>query len=168
LTEHLWSWVPGYFTAVARLGIAGLSDWSRLALSALHREARTIKPAPLALALRSAPEPVTVETVRDELLDALVTPVRSGIIVTQADLREAAGAAALGHRAGERRYSLGAMLDQDAAATLSWLTKHATSWSRLHALQPKVGGVDPKQWWADRAGETAQVLARLHARALAG
>ena len=164
LNEHLWSWVPGYLTAVGRLGGPGLSDWSRMTLSALHREARTIEQAPLALALRSAPEPISVETERDELLDALVTPVRSGIILAHAELGEAAATAALGLRAGEKRYLLAAMIDQDPATTLSFLAEHATSWSRVHEMQPAIGGTDPKQWWAERAGETAKVLARLHTR----
>ena len=40
LFEHLWSWAPGYLTAVAGLGAPSLATWARLTLSALGREAR--------------------------------------------------------------------------------------------------------------------------------
>ena len=104
---------------------------------------------------------------RDELLDALVIPVRSGLLVTNSDLREAATVSGLGCRAGERRYSLAAMLDQDPQATLCWLAGHAALWARLHSLQPTVPGEDPGPWWARRAANTAGLLVGLHARAAA-
>jgi hypothetical protein len=168
LTEHVWAWVPGYLAAVGRLGAPGLSGWAQLTLSALHREARTVSTPSLALALRSAPGPLGTEVDRDELLDALVTPVRSGLVVTNYDLREAATVSGLGYRAGERRYSLAAMLDQDPQATLCWLAGHADLWARLHSLQPAVPGEDPGPWWARRATETAGLLVALNARAAAG
>ena len=66
-----------------------------------------------------------------------MTPVRSGIVLTHAELEgEAAATAALGLRAGEKRYLLAAMIDQDPATTLSFLAEHATSWSRVHEMQP--------------------------------
>lgn len=162
LFEHLWSWAPGYLTAVARLGMPSLAAWARLTRSALAREARRA-PAPrdLPLALRMAPAPVDPAGGRDQLLDALVTPVRSGILLTREDLREAAAAAGLGYRLGERRYALRAMLDQDAGATLGWLGGHARRWAARHAAQQAVAAHDPRHWWARRAAHTSRALLRL-------
>ena len=60
LFEHLWSWAPGYLTAVTRLGVPSLAAWAQLTRSALGREARwAAPPAALPLALRTAPAPVS-------------------------------------------------------------------------------------------------------------
>ena len=168
LFEHLWSWAPGYLTAVTRLGVPSLAAWARLTGSALGAEARrAAPPAALPLALRTAPAPVSFAPVssarvssaeRGQLLEALLAPVRSGVLLTSADLRAAAAAAGLGYRVGERRYALRALLDQDAAATVAWLGGHASQWAARHAAQQPVAGPDPRRWWARRAARTARTL----------
>jgi hypothetical protein len=165
LFEHLWSWAPGYLTAVTGLGAPSLATWARLTLRALGREARRA-PAPpaLPLALRTAPAPMRATGGRDQLLDTLVAPVRSGILLTAADLRAAAAAAGLGYRVGERRYTLRALLDQDPGPALGWLGSHARRWAALHAAQQPVGGHDPRHWWARRAAHTARTLRQLQIR----
>jgi hypothetical protein len=179
LWEHLWSWAPGYLTAVGRLGAPSLSPWARLTLRALGREARqAAAPAALPLALRAAPAALgTVSAanggVPDSaatsdrgggLLDALLAPVRSGVVLTREDLGEAAAAAGVGYRLGERRYMLEAMLGQDAAATLGWLSDFARQWAGWHAGQQPAAGPDPRHWWADRAARTAVTLNELQRR----
>ena len=165
LMEHLWSWAPGYLTGVMRLDVPSLAAWARLTLSALGREVGRAAPPPAyPLALRTAPGPLRMTDDRGQLLDALVAPVRSGVLLTGMDLRGAAAAAGLGYRIGERRYTLRALLDQDAGATLGWLASHARRWADLHAAQQPTGGHDPRQWWARRAARTAGTLARLRAR----
>lgn len=169
LWEHLWSWAPGYLIAVGRLGTPSLGPWARLTLQVLAREARqSAPPAALPLALRASPPalgtagdrgPVSDEGGR--LLDELLAPVRSGVVITREDLTEAAAVAGVGCRLGERRYTLQAMLDQDAAATLRWLSIFARRWARWHAGQWPAGGPDPRRWWADRAMGTAVVLSEL-------
>lgn len=161
LREHLWSWAPGYLTAIGRVAGPALAAWAELTLRALHREARSPAASPTAAlpaALRAAPAPLRSGDSRDQLLDFLVAPVRSGILLTREDLREAAAAAGLGYRVGERRYTLAAMLDQDAGAALDWLSGHASKWAKWHAGQLPVGGHDPRHWWARRAAGTARTL----------
>lgn len=181
--EHLWSWMPGYLTAVQRIGAPSLGPWARLTLEVLGREARRCAaPATLPLALRAAPpalgaalgeasgwaggRPAGKEAGNpaSHLLDLLLAPVRSGIVLTREDLREAADAAGVGYRVGERRYALRAMLDQDAAATLDWLSGFARRWASWHIEQQPVTGPDPRRWWADRAAGTALALRELHGR----
>ena len=58
LREHLWSWAPGYLTAVSRVAGPTLAAWAELTLPALHREARSAaasRTAALPAALRAAP-----------------------------------------------------------------------------------------------------------------
>jgi Nitrate reductase delta subunit len=178
LWEHLWSWAPGYLTAVGRLGTPSLSPWARLTLRALGREARlAAPPAALPLALRAAPAALgtasaiggqaAASATGGRLLDTVLAPVRSGVLLTREDLREAAAAAGAGYRLGERRYTLRAMLDQDAAATIGWLSDFARQWAGWHARQQPVAGPDPRHWWADRAAGTALALSQLQRRLVA-
>lgn len=164
LREHLWSWAPGYLAALSRVAVPGLAAWAELTLHALHREANTPVASwttALPAALRAAPPPIRSGDSRDQLLDSLVAPARSGILLTHEDLRGAAAAAGLGYRIGERRYTLAAMLDQDPIATLNWLRGHAKTWASTHASQPPVDGHDPRRWWASRAAATARTLGAL-------
>lgn len=193
LWEHLWSWAPGYLTAVARMGTPSLGPWARLTLDALAREARRCAaPAALPLALRAAPQPTAGAWPGQawtagawpgggpagrgrgaweagpagggDLPGLLLAPVRSGIVLTRDDLREAAASGGVGCRAGERRYTLQAMLDQDAAGTLGWLSGFARRWASWHIGQQPVPGPDPRRWWAGRAAGTAVGLHELRRR----
>lgn len=175
LWEHLWSWAPGYLTAVSRLAAPSLSRWARLTVRALGREARqAAAPAALPLALRAAPDQLpgiggaAARAVREDvagdgggLVTALLAPVRSGVVLTRQDLRDAAAAAGVGYRLGERRYTLQAMLSQNAAATLGWLGDFASQWSDWHTGQQPIDGPDPRRWWAGRAQRTAMTLTEL-------
>ena len=55
-------------------------------------------------------------------LEQLLAPVRTGFILVRSDLVAAARELGLGLRIAERRYVLEALLGQDAAATLRWLS----------------------------------------------
>ena len=183
LAEHLWPWLPGYLDAAAALDAPALAAWARLAQRALAAEyaecatgyARSdvtgsdvtgpgatgpgaSGPAPearLPLALRAAPAGLTAEGRIGDLTAALTTPVRSGMILTRHRLAAGAGQAAVGHRIGERRFTLRAMLEQDPAATLGWLAGEARRWQARHASRPGA----TSRWWAARAGQTAALLA---------
>ncbi len=157
LHEHLWPWVPAYLRAVSDLKVSTLAEWATLTLDAVIEEHERSTPAPLLpLALREAPAPLSAEDSVDELLDAMVAPVRSGVVLSQRDLQAGAAVAGVGFRRGERRYALRAMLEQDAPATLGWLAERARAWAQIH----REHGADPTtDWWRARAESTATVLA---------
>lgn len=162
LHEHLWSWAPGYLAAVRGLGVAAVHEWAEVVEQALRTELALAGPATMpALALREAPAGLDPADSFDETLDALVAPVRTGMILTYPDLEAAAASAGLGLRRGERRYALRAMFEQDACATLRWLAAHADRWSALHAALANGGAHDPCAWWSARAARTSTVLAEL-------
>lgn len=161
--EHIWSFAPGYLSAVASLGQAAVTDWAGLTLRALRAE-RTALPEgsgryALPLALRSAPAPLSGSVSFDEVLDAAVAPVRSGIILTQAELAAGAAELGVGYRRGERRYALRAMLAQDKARSLRWLGALAERWQARHAVA--YGDTAAGQWWSGRAALSARVLASI-------
>ncbi|HEY2577383.1 MAG TPA: molecular chaperone TorD family protein [Streptosporangiaceae bacterium] len=164
LTEHLWPWLPGYLDAVAELGQPAVTAWADLTQRALSAELGT-RPAgrQLPLALRAAPPPPGADATPGDLIAALTAPIRSGIILTRHRLAIGAGQAGVGHRIGERRFTLRAMLGQDPAATLAWLAAEACRWQHRHAARP-----DPaSQWWAGRAAQTATLLDGLTASSTA-
>jgi hypothetical protein len=164
--EHLWPWLPGYLDAVTSLDTPTLAAWAALTRRALHAERAAHPGGWLPLALRDAPGPVTVDGPLKDLLDGLIAPVRCGLILTRRGLAAGADAAAAGHRIGERRFTLRAMLEQAPAGTLRWLSGEAARWSRRHAAPP-AGEYDGQHgpdivqaWWARRAAQTARTLTR--------
>ena len=172
LWEHLWPWLPGYLDAVADLASGALPAWASLTAQAVAAEfvaaefavsqftgaGSTVPPAGgrLPLALRAAPPALAVGCPLSDLLTAIVAPARSGIILTRGSLAQGADRAGVGHRIGERRFTLRAMLEQDAPATLGWLHREARLWSARHAGRP--AGDITSRWWSRRAARTAGLL----------
>ena len=154
--EHLWPWLPGYLSAVTDLGVGALVAWAELTLRVVKRERGGTGPDGLPLALREAPAPVDADGGLDELLGGLVAPVRSGLILTRRAVAAGAGQVGAGHRIGERRFALRAMLESEPDRTAGWLGQEAARWSQRHL---GIAAGDPVQrWWADRATATAAVL----------
>jgi Nitrate reductase delta subunit len=161
--EHIWSWTPGYLFAVAELGIESVAAWARLTGHALRAEYAALEPPEmLPLALRAAPPGLDAADSLDETLDALVAPIRAGVVLTYRDLAACGRQVGVGLRRGERRFALRAMLEQDAPATLCWLSGHAQRLSDRHASAPRTAN-DPCAWWSRRAANTAGVLETLAA-----
>jgi hypothetical protein len=168
--EHLWSWLPAYLAAVETF--PSLAAWAALTRRALLAERAGHPGAPggtggpgarLPLALRAAPAPLSPGCAAGGLPAALTTPVRSGLILTRRALAAGAEAAGAGHRIGERRFTLRAMLDQEPAGTLRWLGAEAARWADTHAALARNRAAGPardgvQDWWARRARRTAAVL----------
>jgi TorA maturation chaperone TorD len=156
LYEHLASWLPGYLDAVASLPLPALSGWAQLTQRALTAECRAVEPPRrLPLALRAAPAPPGPGDRLSDLIGAFTTPVRSGLILTRHRLSAGAQETGVGYRIGERRFALRAMLEQDPAATLTWISREAARWEQLHAA--RVGAYPADRWWAKRAVATARL-----------
>jgi TorA maturation chaperone TorD len=155
--EHLWPWLPGYLDAVTDLGVPALTAWAQLTRHAIAAEYRA-QPAPaqLPLALRAAPPQAGPDGPLRDLVAALATPIRSGIILTRHRLADGATKAGVGHRIGERRYTLRAMLEQDPPATLTWLSQETQRWERRHASRASRDATS--WWWTARAARTARFL----------
>jgi Nitrate reductase delta subunit len=155
--EHLWPWLPGYLDAVTDLTVPALAGWARLTQYVIAAEFRVQQGCPrLPLALRQAPAHPQPGAGIDDLTAVLTTPVRSGVILTRHRLALGAGRAGVGHRIGERRFTLRAMFEQDPAATLGWLGTEAGRWQRLHAARG--AGDEASRWWASRAARTRLLL----------
>jgi TorA maturation chaperone TorD len=155
--EHVASWIFPYLRRVDELAAGPYRHWGSLLADVLCAEADTLgPPARLPLHLRAAgPPPDQVDGAA--VLEAVLVPARSGIILTRADLARAAQAVGLGLRMGERRYILQGFLDQAPEATAAWLADEAARQSRLHASAEAIPLIT--EHWRDRARATAGRLA---------
>jgi TorA maturation chaperone TorD len=164
--EHLWPWLPAYLDAVADLETPALTGWTELTRRAIAAEYAALpEQTQLPLALRAAPAGVGRYGPLRDLVTALTTPVCSGIILTRRQLAVGAASAGVGHRIGERRYTLRAMLEQDPPATLTWLSHQARCWEQQHARRG--AGDTASRWWTERASRTALLLRNSAAEARA-
>ncbi|MDQ3661971.1 MAG: molecular chaperone TorD family protein [Actinomycetota bacterium] len=134
LWEHLLSWVPVFADKVCRMTSPFYAGWAYLLFDALIDEARSLGgQETLSLHLRVAPELPRPSENPSSFLSALLAPVRSGMVITRADLARAAHDLDLGLRVGERRFVLESFFAQDADATLEWLTREAYLAAEHHA-----------------------------------
>ena len=157
LHEHLLSWAEPYLDRVTELAPPYYRAWAELLREVLAVEAEELgAPAALPAALREAPpleEPSAVGGTA--FVEQLLAPARTGIILVRSDLLAAARELALGLRIAERRYALEALLGQDAAATLRWLSRFAARRAGRHT----------STFWAGRASACAALLAEAAAHA---
>ncbi len=163
LREHLLTWVPMFARAVAGTGTEVYAAWAALLVEVLLAEAAELpEPEELPVALRVAPGLPEEPDGSRGLAAALLTPVRTGIVLTRSDLARAARAEGLGLRIGERAFTLAAMLEQDPTTTLGWVADHAEAWAAEH--RSDVGALGPiAAFWADRATQTtSSCRARRH------
>ncbi len=164
LWEHLLSWVLPYLTKLRQIAPPFYRAWADTLETALATEAAQLGPpkrTPLALR-ESEPVPDPRATDGASFMSALLSPVRSGLVLTRADLARAARDLGLGLRVGERAYILKAMMSQGPPETLDWLAGEARDWEGLHnqyhAIAPEVA-----DFWAERANATFRLLDALRA-----
>jgi hypothetical protein len=156
LREHLIPWLFPYLLKVEEVGGAFHRGWARLLSQALEEEAEGLDPtADLPAHLAAVPaEPL------DSLTDQVLTPVRSGLILTRADLARASRERGLPLRIGERRYALRNMLQAAPAMAVDWLADEAEGWVERHRRWAAVGG-SAASFWTERARATREALSTL-------
>lgn len=161
LFEHLVSWQPAYLAKATEIGPPPYRAWATLLRSALAAEvARTEVPNLLPVHLRAAPLiSESDQATLDDLVAALLAPVRCGLILTRADLQRAAQDLGLGVRAGGRRFVLHTLLEHRAPATMEWLGVEAAHWAERHMEDAPLVGTCAR-FWARRAERTTTVLAQ--------
>lgn len=160
LWEHLLAWMPPYLTAVRRSAPAPYRQWARLMGRVFRNEARAEgAPETLPLHLRLAPpfqgkdDFASVEA----LLGAVLSPARSGLVLTRRDLGRAARAVGAADGFGGRRFMLRTLLEQQPGAVLDWLAREAGRQVAAYGLMtPDMGSVG--EFWQARACATAKAL----------
>jgi TorA maturation chaperone TorD len=131
LHDHLLSWLVAYAEAMTDVGPPGYAAWARLLVETLAAEVTEVgAPDRLPAHLRAAP-PVEATSL-DTLLDGLLSPVRSGVILTRGQLAMIAREDGLGLRMGDRRRILRALVEQDPTHVLGLLADLARGWADRH------------------------------------
>lgn len=166
LGEHLLSWLPVYLKKLVELAPPFYRAWGELLGQALLDATQDLPetdqlPLHMPLHLREAAALEHPETLGGEdFLQALLAPVRTGMILTRSDLQRAAAHLDLGSRIGERKFVLKALLSQDAPATLNWLAEEAKACGERHrrtpALPPAI-----RDFWISRAESSSDLLQSL-------
>lgn len=130
LWEHLASWLPVYLDKVAEIGPEFYRKWAALLGRVLARDLEDLGALEaLPLPLREArPLGDLGDAGGDEFLQALTTPVRTGMILVRSDLERCARSLELGIRKGERRFALKSLFGQAPRETLEWLAAEADGW----------------------------------------
>ncbi len=162
LWEHLLSWTMPYLDCFAGRGASVYEAWARVLAEVLREEARRCgPPAALPLHLRCAPTlPDPREAGSEAFLLGLLAPVRSGMVLTRADLARGAEEAGVGLRMGGRKFALEGFLSQDAERTLGWLATEARRWTDRHGRWSE-GMERIGRFWSGRSRATEQLLQSL-------
>jgi len=168
LSEHLAPWVFAWLERMQDLASGTYAAWASMLYEVLAADYRAFgSPSSDLQHLRDAPplpDPRTEGTA--PFLDGLLAPVRSGIIVTRADLAAMARRLDLGLRAGERRYALEHLLAQDPEQTLGALSDAARRQAADHELRaPWLG--ESARFLAERARKTGSLCEELIAAGIA-
>lgn len=162
LWEHILSWALPFLIKLRDMAPPFYQAWADLLEAALAQESATLGPptrTPLALRA-SSPLPDPREEGGGGFVGALLSPVRSGVVLTRSDLARAGRDLGLGLRVGERAYILEAMFGQGAGETLAWLADEARAWAAWH---DRTGSIAPEvaDFWMERARRTAGLLDEL-------
>ncbi len=167
LWEHLLSWLPVYLSKLADLAPPFYRKWGEILLESLLAEATVLgEQEAVSLHLREASGLVDPRRSEDagEFCQSVLTPARSGMILTRADLTIAARKLGMGLRMGERKFILKALLAQDASAIFDWLIEEATVWTKRHQEhRAALGGIGGA--WEEKSKAAASLLTELKAEA---
>jgi hypothetical protein len=161
LHEHLVSWGFPYAHGMADAGPEPYARWAGRFAAALRAETAEVGPPDrMPAALRDVPSLPGPDAGPDAVVSALLAPARSGILLTRWHLGGVARRRSLGLRLGDRRQMLRALLEQDAAATLTELAGLARDWAERHRADLPVTGPAARHW-AGRADATSALLTDL-------
>jgi TorA maturation chaperone TorD len=159
--ESLSPWIFTYAQAAQRFAPPGLSPIGRV-LQEIYEQWRVELNAASALPylLRSAPlaAPDTFEA--KPLLDYLLSPVMSGLVIPRSELIRSARRHGLGVRPGGRRFSFESLLTTSPSQTLDIL---------LNAVDEQLPWYDEAHdpiacWWSARLKRTASLITDLRAQ----
>jgi TorA maturation chaperone TorD len=150
LHEHLVSWLPVYLDKLVELAPPSYAGWGRLLEQALEGEARRLDGSTrheLPLGLRHyEPPALGSEDGLDRILDIVLSPARSGMILAHADVARAGRSLGLGVRMADRRFALRTLFSQAPAEVMLWLRAEAEAWIARHAARREKLGAIASAW----------------------
>ena len=158
LHEHLLSWLLPYTRAMSEVAPPVYAAWARLLGEAIRGEAeQTGPPQRLPAHLHAAPPPAGPNDGVDAVMEYLLCPVRSGVVIARGHIAGLARDGGFGLRLGDRRRVLRAVIGQDPATAVHLLADRAQAWAVRHQTDVRFAGPIAAHW-ADRATVTAGML----------
>ncbi|MEQ9400378.1 MAG: molecular chaperone TorD family protein [Longimicrobiales bacterium] len=158
LHEHLAPWIFPWLARVVDLAGPFHRTWAELLREALSEAALAGGPDEPSVHLREAPPlPDPRREGGEAFLAGVLAPVRSGFLLTRADLARLAADLDLGLRAGERRYVLDHLLGQEPVPVLGALAGHARAAAGSHAGDPWAPPA-VVAFWSERSRTAADLL----------
>ncbi|MFP3880894.1 MAG: molecular chaperone TorD family protein [Actinomycetota bacterium] len=154
--EHLAPWLTPYLARVGELSEAH-GGWADLVAAVINDTLDSATRGfnlPVHLAVDSGDQEES-----EDLVPYLLTPIRSGLVLTRADLIRAAADLGLGTRIGERAFDLRSLLEQDGQAVIEWMATEAKRQADLYAASstsPTLGDL-----WSSRASRTHAMATEL-------
>jgi TorA maturation chaperone TorD len=148
LWEHLLSWLPVYLHKLDEVAAPFYRGWGETLSAALFNELEGVEhslPAPLYLRTAHALSDPR-EAGAEEFLRSILSPARSGMIITRSDLMKAGRRLGLGLRVGERKFILSTLFNQNPRAVLDWLLAEAARWQEQHRRNRDSLGVIAAAW----------------------
>jgi TorA maturation chaperone TorD len=158
LWEHLLSWLPMYLHKARTIAPAPIARWAELLMERFRDESRRLpRPEAMPAHLRDAPPMPDPREEPSVFVKSMLSPVRSGIILTRADLACAARELKAGGSVASRHIHLSSLLEQEPADTIAWLALQAQRWTQDHAAQrDELGPI--ADFWCARAAATTTLL----------
>lgn len=155
--EHLAPWLTPYLVRLGEIASTPYRAWSGLVEEAVDHavdgnEVSETLPTHMH-------RPQTAVTGPADLVPFLLSPIRSGVVITRSDLHRLASELGMGLRIGERSYALSSLLDQGPTSVLEWMSEEAARQADALTLAgPRRTIAD---LWRARAETTASTLQRL-------
>jgi hypothetical protein len=146
--EHLASWLSPYLSRVPELS-ENFAPWAELLAAVVGDTLKGVSPSNSPVHLTDEPKGLQGP---DDLIAYLLTPIRSGLVLTRTDLKRAATDLGLGARVGERAFELRSLIEQDGHAVIEWMAGEATRQADLYSsasVAPTIGAA-----WTERANRT--------------
>lgn len=162
LWEHIVSWLPIYLAKVADIAPPFYKKWGELMMMAILKEVKTVGTQD-ALSIHLREETGLIDprnNPAEDFFQSILSPVRSGIILTRGDLTAVARKLGLSLRMGERKFILKTLFAQDAHGLFAWLLSETDIWTRRHRSYQS-GLRELSSVWQQKAIAAASLLAEL-------
>lgn len=128
--EHLLPWAPAYLLRAKEVAPEAISVWASVGLDFLAEQIANIHQVDIHYS--SSADVAENHPEDGDLVEWLLAPAKSGLIIAQSDLTAIAQEAGLGKRVGGRRFILKNLLDTDKAAVLGSIRVLAEHQSELY------------------------------------
>lgn len=151
--EHLASWLIPYLARIGDIGNDPYASWGRLLGRLVAEAIPDDHDSAMPVHLNTDPD---IPEIPGGLAPFLLAPIRSGLVITRADLQRAAAELRLGLRVGERAFVLRHLLEQDREAVFGWVAAEAERQEALFGSSPINGWL--AELWSSRAAETASII----------